>query len=176
MSDAAPRSRSSRQRTPEAEAQTERTLLGTVAIVGEPNAGKSTLVNRLTATRETVVHSEPGVTRDRKQLVVEWGGDLFALIDTGGVDAGDDGPFQSEIARQAELAISEADLVLLLVDATTSPGAADLELAERLRRAGPGAARREQARQPSPRRGTRVPRARSGRSLRALGAARHRHR
>ena len=67
MSDEAPRSRSSRQRTAEAEAQTERTLLGTVAIVGEPNAGKSTLVNRLTATRETVVHSEPGVTRDRKE-------------------------------------------------------------------------------------------------------------
>ena len=67
-------------------------------------------------------------------MVVEWGGELFALIDTGGVDAGDDGPFQSEIVRQAELAISEADLVLLLVDATTSPGAADLELAQRLRR------------------------------------------
>jgi len=113
MSDEAPRSRSSRQRTAEAEAQTEQTLLGTVAIVGEPNAGKSTLVNRLTATRETVVHSEPGVTRDRKRMVVEWGGDLFALIDTGGVDAGDGGPFQGEIVRQAELAISEADLVLL---------------------------------------------------------------
>ena len=134
MSDEAPRSRSSRQRTAEAEAQTEQTLLGTVAIVGEPNAGKSTLVNRLTATRETVVHSEPGVTRDRKRMVVEWGGDLFALIDTGGVDAGDGGPFQGEIVRQAELAISEADLVLLLVDATTAPGAADLELAQRLRR------------------------------------------
>ena len=122
MSDEAPRSRSSRQPTPEALAVGERTLLGTVAIVGEPNAGKSTLVNRLTATRETVVHSEPGVTRDRKELVVEWGGDQFALIDTGGVDAGDDGPFQSEIVRQAELAIAEADLVLLLVDAKTAPG------------------------------------------------------
>src|SRR3954470_19596365 len=134
MSDEAPRSRSSRQRTDAAEAQIERALRGPAAIGGEPNAGKSTLVNRLTATRETVVHSEPGVTRDRKQLIVEWGGALFSLIDTGGVDAGDEGPFQSEIARQAELAISEADLVLLLVDATTSPGAADLELAERLRR------------------------------------------
>ena len=178
VSDDAPRSRSSRQRTAEAEAATERTLLGTVAIVGEPNAGKSTLVNRLTATRETVVHSEPGVTRDRKQMVVEWGGDLFALIDTGGVDAGDEGPFQSEIVRQAELAISEADLVLLLVDATTSPGPADLELADRLRRSRvPGSARRQQARQPGPpRRGARVPRARPRRSVRALGAARHRHR
>jgi GTP-binding protein len=134
MSDEAPRSRSSRQPTPEALAVGERILLGTVAIVGEPNAGKSTLVNRLTATRETVVHSEPGVTRDRKELVVEWGGDQFALIDTGGVDAGDDGPFQSEIVRQAELAIAQADLVVFLVDAKTAPGAADLELADRLRR------------------------------------------
>src|SRR4029079_19297336 len=99
MSDEAPRSRGSRQRTAEAEAQTERTLLGTVAIVGEPNAGKSTLVNRLPATRETVVHSEPGVTRDRKQMVVELAGELFALIDTGGVDAGDDGRVQSENMR-----------------------------------------------------------------------------
>ena len=124
------------------------------------------------------MHSEPGVTRDRKQMVVEWGGDLFALIDTGGVDAGDDGPFQGEIVRQAELAISEADLVLLLVDATTAPGPADLELADRLRRSRvPGAARRQQARQPGPpRRGARVPRARPRRPLRALGAARHRHR
>src|SRR4029078_9370451 len=131
MSDEAPRSRGSRQRTAEAEAQTERTLLGTVAIVGEPNAGKSTLVNRLTATRETVVHSEPGVTRDRKEMVVEWGGAQFALIDTGGGDAGSDGPFQGEIVRQAELAISEADLVVLLVDATTSPRAGDLAAAPR---------------------------------------------
>jgi GTP-binding protein len=81
------------------------------------------------------VHSEPGVTRDRKTVVVEWGGALFSLIDTGGVDAGDEGPFQDEIARQASEAIAEADLVLLLVDATRPPGAADLELAERLRRA-----------------------------------------
>ena len=122
------------------------------------------------------MHSEPGVTRDRKQLVVEWGGDLFALIDTGGVDAGDDGPFQSEIVRQAELAISEADLVLLLVDAhdLARPGRSGAgRAAAPLARA--GAAGREQARQPGPpRRGARVPRARPGRSLRALGAARHR--
>ena len=119
--------------------------------MGEPNAGKSTLVNRLTATRETVVHSEPGVTRDRKQMVVEWGGELFALIDTGGVDAGDDGPFQSEIVRQAELAISEADLVAaarrrddLARRGRPGAGAAPAALA----RAGP--ARRQQARQPGP--------------------------
>ena len=81
------------------------------------------------------MHSEPGVTRDRKELVVEWGGDQFALIDTGGVDAGDDGPFQSEIVRQAELAIAEADLVLFARRcAAPAPAPADLELADRLRR------------------------------------------
>ena len=64
-----------------------RTLLGTIAVVGFPNVGKSTLVNRLTATRETVVHAQPGVTRDRKELIVEWGGAAFAIMDTGGVDA-----------------------------------------------------------------------------------------
>src|SRR5439155_602286 len=61
-------------------------LLGTVAIVGFPNVGKSTLVNRLTGTRAAVVHELPGVTRDRKELVCEWAGKRFLVIDTGGVD------------------------------------------------------------------------------------------
>ena len=86
-------------------------------------------------------------------------------------------PFQGEIVRQVELAISEADLVLLLVDATTSPGAADLELADRLRRSRvPVLLVANKLDNPAPpRRGARVPRARPGRSVRALGAARHRH-
>ena len=64
-------------------------LVGTVAIVGFPNVGKSTLVNRLTGTRAAVVHETPGVTRDRKELVCEWNGKRFLLIDTGGVDIAD---------------------------------------------------------------------------------------
>jgi hypothetical protein len=64
----------------------EAPLIGTVAIVGFPNVGKSTLVNRLTGTRAAVVHETPGVTRDRKELVCEWAGTEFRLIDTGGVD------------------------------------------------------------------------------------------
>ena len=65
-------------------------IAGTVAIVGFPNVGKSTLINRLTATRTAVVHETPGVTRDRKELLCEWSGTTFRLIDTGGVDrAGD---------------------------------------------------------------------------------------
>ena len=60
-------------------------IAGTVAIVGFPNVGKSTLINRLTATRTAVVHETPGVTRDRKELLCEWSGTTFRLIDTGGV-------------------------------------------------------------------------------------------
>jgi len=67
-------------------------LVGTVAIVGFPNVGKSTLVNRLTGTRAAVVHETPGVTRDRKELVCEWRGKRFLLIDTGGVDIADASP------------------------------------------------------------------------------------
>ena len=60
-------------------------LIGTVAIVGFPNVGKSTLINRLTETRQAVVHETPGVTRDRKELLADWNGKHFLLIDTGGV-------------------------------------------------------------------------------------------
>ena len=117
------------------EAEGLRTLIGTIAVVGFPNVGKSTLVNRLTATRETVVHEQPGVTRDRKELVVEWGGAAFAILDTGGVDAGDPGAMQGQIADQARAAVAEADLVLFVVDARAGIGPGDEELADLLRRA-----------------------------------------
>jgi GTP-binding protein len=116
------------------EEPTTRTLLGTVAVVGRPNVGKSTLINRLTQTRETVVHEHPGVTRDRKELAVEWGRDAFAVVDTGGVDAGDESVWQEQIADQARAAIAEADLVAFVVDATTGIGPGDEELADILRR------------------------------------------
>src|SRR2546423_14204545 len=86
-------------------------LLGTVAIVGFPNVGKSTLVNRLTETRAAVVHETPGVTRDRKELVAEWNGRRFLLIDTGGVDVAGEGPIARSIVDQARAAVTEADLV-----------------------------------------------------------------
>src|SRR3954453_18007231 len=92
-------------------------LLGTVAIVGFPNVGKSTLVNRLTASRAAVVHETPGVTRDRKELVCEWNGKEFLLIDTGGVDIAGADPIARSIVEQARIGIEEADLVLLVVDA-----------------------------------------------------------
>jgi GTP-binding protein len=110
-------------------------LHGTVAIVGFPNVGKSTLVNRLTATRQAVVHETQGTTRDRKELLVEWQGRHFLAIDTGGVDIADPHPITRQIAEQARAAIGEADLVLFIVDARAGITPGDEELAQILREA-----------------------------------------
>ncbi|MBA2474556.1 MAG: ribosome biogenesis GTPase Der [Actinobacteria bacterium] len=110
-------------------------LLGTVAIVGFPNVGKSTLVNRLTASRATVVHETPGVTRDRKELVCEWSGKRFLLVDTGGVDVADPSPITRSIADQARAAVARADLVLFVTDARSGITPGDEELAAILRAA-----------------------------------------
>ena len=107
-----------------------------VAVVGFPNAGKSTLINRLTASRQAVVHETPGVTRDRTEAVCEWRGREFVLIDTGGVDVGDESPMQAQVAEQARMAVQEADLVLLVVDARAGLAAGDEEIAQILRRSG----------------------------------------
>lgn len=109
-------------------------LIGTVAIVGFPNVGKSTLVNRLTATRSAVVFETPGVTRDRKEVVCEWRGKRFLLVDTGGVDLADESPLTRDVAEQARRAIGEADLVLFVVDARAGLGPGDEEIAGILRR------------------------------------------
>ena len=108
-------------------------IAGTVAIVGFPNVGKSTLMNRLTESRAAVVHETPGVTRDRKELLCEWNGTWFRLIDTGGVDAEDKGPFGPQIAAQARIAVEEADLVLFIVDTRAGVTPGDVEMAEILR-------------------------------------------
>ncbi len=108
-------------------------IAGTVAIVGFPNVGKSTLLNRLTETRTAVVHETPGVTRDRKELIADWSGTRFRLIDTGGVDREDTGPFGPQVAAQARQAIEEADLVLFVVDARAGVTPGDEELAEIIR-------------------------------------------
>src|SRR4051794_2818232 len=113
----------------------EDALLGTVAIVGFPNVGKSTLVNRLTQTRTAVVHETPGVTRDRKELVCEWNGKQFLLIDTGGVDITGRDPITRSVLEQARSAIAEADLILLVVDAQAGVTPGDEELATILRAA-----------------------------------------
>jgi GTPase len=108
--------------------------VGVVAVVGFPNAGKSTLVNRLTSSRHAVVDEAPGVTRDRNEMLCEWRGRTFVLIDTGGVDAGDDSPMQSEVAAQARMAVDEADVVAAVIDARAGLAAGDQEIAQILRR------------------------------------------
>ena len=110
-------------------------LLGTVAVVGFPNVGKSTLVNRLSATREAVVFETPGVTRDRKEVVCEWAGKRFVLIDTGGVDVADPSPLTRDVAEQARRAVEEADLVVFVTDARAGVTPGDEEIAAILRRA-----------------------------------------
>ena len=122
-----------RPAVPYAGAVEQHELIGTVAIVGFPNVGKSTLVNRLTGSRAAVVHETPGVTRDRKELVCEWQNRRFLLIDTGGVDIAGEDPITRSIADQAREAVSEADLVLFVLDAQTGITPGDEEVAQILR-------------------------------------------
>ncbi|HZN87474.1 MAG TPA: ribosome biogenesis GTPase Der [Thermoleophilaceae bacterium] len=104
-----------------------------VAVVGYPNVGKSTLVNRLSDTREAVVHEQAGVTRDRKEVDADWNGVAFTLIDTGGVDFAGEHELAEEIRRQALVAIQEADLAVFVVDARAGLRPGDAELARELR-------------------------------------------
>ena len=108
-----------------------------VALVGYPNVGKSSLVNRLAGSREAVVHERPGVTRDRKEVQTDWNGRALTLIDTGGVDLADDADIQREIQAQARAALAVADVVVLVVDAKAGPRPGDHELAQELRRGTP---------------------------------------
>jgi GTP-binding protein len=105
----------------------------TVAVVGFPNVGKSTLVNRLVGGSEAVTAAEPGVTRDRKRLATDWNGVAFELIDTGGIDLEDEAELSRDVQSQARLAIAEADLVLMVVDGRAGLRAGDAELARTLR-------------------------------------------
>jgi GTPase len=107
-----------------------------IAVVGFPNVGKSTLVNRLAGVREAVVHREPGVTRDRKEVECEWNGIRFRLVDTGGVDLAAGDELSAAVRRQAREAIAGADAVMLVVDARAGLRQGDAEVAEILRRAG----------------------------------------
>jgi GTP-binding protein len=104
-----------------------------IALVGRPNVGKSTLFNRLTRSRDAIVHDLPGVTRDRHYGEGRQGDRAFIAIDTGGFEPGAEGVYV-EMARQAEQAIAEADAVILVVDTRVGPTPADRAIAERLRR------------------------------------------
>ncbi|GAC1599429.1 MAG: ribosome biogenesis GTPase Der [Acidimicrobiales bacterium] len=107
-----------------------------VAVVGRPNVGKSTLVNRIIGRREAIVEERPGVTRDRKVVQAEWAGHEFTLVDTGGWMATGDS-LDDKVSAQAEKAMAEADLILFVVDAAVGVTADDAAVASLLRRSGP---------------------------------------
>jgi len=104
-----------------------------VAIVGYPNVGKSSLVNRLTESREAVVHELSGVTRDRKELTTDWNGRSLTLIDTGGVDLDDRDDLARQIQQQSRAALADADIAVLVVDARAGIRPGDLDMADILR-------------------------------------------
>jgi GTP-binding protein len=105
-----------------------------VAVVGYPNVGKSSLVNRLSSSREAIVHERPGVTRDRKEVLTDWNGRELTLLDTGGVDLEDSDELARQVQAQARLALEDAHVAVLVVDAKSGPRPGDHELADLLRR------------------------------------------
>ena len=109
--------------------------LPVLAIVGRPNVGKSTLVNRIIGRREAVVEDKPGVTRDRVSYPAEWGGRRFMVVDTGGWEV-DVAGIEARVAEQAEVAISLADAVMFVVDATVGPTSTDEQVVKLLRKSG----------------------------------------
>jgi GTPase len=104
-----------------------------IAIVGRPNVGKSTLVNRIIGRREAIVEEEPGVTRDRKEVDAEWQGRHFTVVDTGGWLPGDSSSLDRKVSQQSERAMRGADVVLLVVDANVGVAEEDARVAEVLR-------------------------------------------
>ena len=106
-----------------------------VAIVGRPNVGKSTLVNRIVRRRAAVVQARPGVTRDRREFTAEWAGRTFIVVDTGGWESSTQG-LAPDLRHQAEAAVNGADVVLFVADATTPLGDDDVEVARLLQKSG----------------------------------------
>lgn len=107
-----------------------------VAVVGRPNVGKSTFVNCIVGGQDAIVHEMRGVTRDRSYHEADWNGVHFTLIDTGGIEMGNDDAFQESIRNQAVMATQEADAVVFLVDGRTGAAPDDLEVARILKRSG----------------------------------------
>jgi GTP-binding protein len=114
----------------------EMPLAGTLAIVGRPNVGKSTLFNRLVGSRRAIVGDEPGITRDRLYGEAEWAGRTLRVVDTGGIIPEDKALIPAEIFRQAKVALEQADAIVMVVDGRTELAAPDIELARQLIRMG----------------------------------------
>src|SRR5579872_6710034 len=106
-----------------------------IALVGRPNVGKSALFNRICQKRISIVDEQEGITRDRLYAEAEAFGREFLLIDTGGIDVSEKMPFNQEIRRQAQIAIEEADAIILVVDGQVGPHPLDEEVAKILLRA-----------------------------------------
>src|SRR6201996_6333284 len=107
-----------------------------LAIVGRPNVGKSTLFNRLTSSRRSIVGDEPGITRDRIYGEIEWSGQHARVVDTGGILPDDPELIPAEIFRQAQVAVEEAESIIMVVDGRTALAAPDYDLARILLRGG----------------------------------------
>jgi GTP-binding protein len=114
----------------------EPAVAGTLAVVGRPNVGKSTLFNRLVGSRRSIVGDEPGITRDRIYGETDWNGRRLRVVDTGGIVPDDQALIPSEIFRQARVALEEADVVVLVVDGRTELASPDIDLARLLLRTG----------------------------------------
>jgi GTP-binding protein len=128
-----------RRTRPAKHTNTQSTKAGTepvFAIVGRPNVGKSTLFNRLTGSRRSIVGDEPGITRDRIYGEVEWNGHVARLVDTGGIVPDDEALIPAEIFRQARVALDEAQAIVMVVDGRTELASPDIDLARLLLKTG----------------------------------------
>ncbi|MBQ3823671.1 MAG: 50S ribosome-binding GTPase, partial [Clostridia bacterium] len=105
-----------------------------VAVIGRPNVGKSTLFNKITGRRISIVDDTPGVTRDRIYAEAEWLGRPFMLIDTGGIEKNPLDPFLSKMTDQAEIAVETADVIIMLCDVTVGVTADDVAVADMLKK------------------------------------------
>ena len=123
-------------RHPKLEKSSSAGLYPTLAIVGRPNVGKSTLFNRLVGSRRSIVGDEPGITRDRIYGETEWTGHKLRVVDTGGIIPDDQALIPAEIFRQARVALDEADVIVLVVDGRSELASSDIDLARLLLRTG----------------------------------------